>query len=124
MQQYKRDQLVKLMNDKYTDSSNKAAAYLTWPDARLRGYLRAHGVEDSLVPTSRPGLLQEVRIRWYEGNNRIEMLIQSIRDAVYAGVENAEAKLSQVSILLSPGRFSMLNKMLMLDFGVARPYSR
>jgi hypothetical protein len=88
------------MNDKYNEASSKSGAYLTWPDARLRGYLRAHGVDDSYVPTSRPGLLQEVRIRWYESNNRIEMLIQSIRQAVYAGVENAEAKLSQVSISL------------------------
>ncbi|KAG8970113.1 hypothetical protein FRC03_011131 [Tulasnella sp. 419] len=93
--QVKRDELIKLMNDKYTDMSSKTAAYLTWPDARLRGYLRAHGVNEAALPRTRTGLLQETRIRWYEANTRVEMLIQKIRDSVYAGVENAEAKLSQ-----------------------------
>lgn len=61
--QVKRDDLYKLMNDKYTDASAATAAYLTWPDARLRAYLRANGIDDKYVPTTRPGLLQETRIR-------------------------------------------------------------
>ena len=34
-----RDELMKMMEDKYTDVSSRTAAYLTWPDARLRAYL-------------------------------------------------------------------------------------
>ena len=62
--QVKRDELHKLMSDKYTNLRDTSAAYLTWPDARLRAYIRANGVDDKYIPTTRPGLLQEVRIRY------------------------------------------------------------
>jgi Putative nuclear envelope organisation protein len=56
--QVKRDELVKAINDKYKDASTRTAAYLTWPDARLRAYLRERGVSERALPTSRPGLLR------------------------------------------------------------------
>jgi hypothetical protein len=59
--QVKRDELVKAINDKYTDMSTRTAAYLTWPDARLRAYLRERGVSERALPTSRPGLLRAYR---------------------------------------------------------------
>lgn len=58
--QVKRDELVKSINDKYTDLSARTAPYLTWPDARLRAFLREHGLSDKQLPTSRPGLLREL----------------------------------------------------------------
>ena len=62
-----RDDLIKLMQENYDDASAKTAAYLTWPDARLRAYLRENGVpEASIRPQTRDELLQEVRIRWYQ----------------------------------------------------------
>lgn len=54
----KRDELVKLMHAKYDDAAGASASYLTWPDARLRAYLRNHGLDESALPTSRPGLLR------------------------------------------------------------------
>jgi len=60
--QVKRDQLVNLMSEKYHTVSDKTAAYLTWPDARLRAYLRERGVSENLVPTTRPGLLREFAV--------------------------------------------------------------
>lgn len=57
--QVKRDELVKLMNSKYTDTTARTGAYLKWPDARLRAYLREHGVSEAALPTSRPGLLRK-----------------------------------------------------------------
>ena len=35
------------------------AEYLVWPDARLRAYLREHGVSEAHLPGDRPGLLRE-----------------------------------------------------------------
>ncbi len=93
--QVKRDELVKLMNEKYTDAYGKTADYLTWPDARLRAYLRSWNVDDTKI-VGRPSLLQEVRIRYYQANNKIEDLLNAIRSTIYSGVENAEATLSQV----------------------------
>jgi hypothetical protein len=34
------------------------ATYLTWPDARLRAYLREQGVSEDYIPGDRPGLLR------------------------------------------------------------------
>lgn len=47
------------MLTRYTDVMNRTAAYLTWPDARLRAFLREHGVDDNKLPGSRTGLLRE-----------------------------------------------------------------
>ncbi|KAF9517416.1 hypothetical protein BS47DRAFT_1359684 [Hydnum rufescens UP504] len=94
--QVKRDELVKLMNDKYIDMSARTASYLTWPDARLRAYLREHGVDDAYVPTSRPDLLHEVRIRWIQTNNHVETLIQALRDKISSGIELAEEQLNVI----------------------------
>jgi hypothetical protein len=73
--QVKRDELVKLASEKYVvndsgggwrpiydlrynDAWAKTASYLTWPDARLRAYLRERGVAENQLPTNRAGLLR------------------------------------------------------------------
>lgn len=50
---------MKLINAKYNEANAKTAAYLTWPDARLRAYLRNQGISEDALPTSRPGLLRK-----------------------------------------------------------------
>jgi len=92
----KRDQLVKLMQSKYDDAAGMSAAYLTWPDARLRAYLRNHGIDESGLPTSRPGLLQETRIRWVQATTTFER----IREIVNSGIGAAEDKLLRVYEIL------------------------
>jgi hypothetical protein len=86
---------------RYTSAANRSAEYLTWPDARLRAYLRIHGLPESQLPTSRPGLLHEVRIRYVIAQTRVEALIQNIRDTVYGSIETAEEKLGSVLGMLS-----------------------
>jgi len=44
---------------RYTNVMSRTAAYLTWPDTRLRAFLREHGLDDSNLPDSRTGLLRE-----------------------------------------------------------------
>ncbi|KNZ79766.1 hypothetical protein J132_08769 [Termitomyces sp. J132] len=96
----KRDELVKLFQDKCfmfilrAIASNKFSryhsvvtpTYLAWPDARLRAYLRQHNVPEDQLPTARPGLLQETRIRWVETRSTTEALWSRVRDIV-GGVE-------------------------------------
>ncbi|KAH9920849.1 uncharacterized protein BXZ73DRAFT_91875 [Epithele typhae] len=101
--QKKRDELVKLMNDKYTQVHARSAAYLTWPDARLRAYLRENGISDAALPTSRPGLLQEVRVRWVEASWRASSLWRTVMDYFDSGVEIAEDKLGMILEILSGG---------------------
>jgi len=59
-----------------------------------------HGLPESQLPTSRPGLLHEVRIRYVIAQTRVEALIQNIRDAVYGSIETAEEKLGGILSML------------------------
>lgn len=95
----KRNELVKTTNDNYTDASACTAAYLTWADARLRAYLRERGVSKKALPTSRPGLLQEIRIRWVQMAN--SAMYNTIRGMINSGVVSAEDMLSHILELLS-----------------------
>jgi hypothetical protein len=99
--QVKRDELVKLFNEKYNDASARTATYLTWPDARLRAWLRSNGYSEEYLPTGRPSLLHEVRIRWVQTNNRVESLLNSIRLAISNSVETCENKLTAILELLT-----------------------
>ena len=92
-----RDQLVKLMQDKYAEYNARTAPYLVWPDARLRAYLREHGVSENMVPTSRPGLLQEVRIRYVQTQGRAEAIIGKVKGALHDATEAAEERIGKVS---------------------------
>ncbi|EMD35130.1 hypothetical protein CERSUDRAFT_116605 [Gelatoporia subvermispora B] len=96
-----RDELVKLMQDKYGEYSARTAPYLVWPDARLRAFLREHGVSEAALPTSRPGLLQEVRIRYVQTTTRAEALYARVKELVEGGVEVAEDKIGKVLDVLT-----------------------
>jgi hypothetical protein len=91
---------------RYTAAANRSAEYLTWPDARLRAYLRMHGLPESQLPTTRPGLLHEVRIRYVIAQTKIDNLLQSIKDAVYGSVETAEEKLNNILHMLGGAKES------------------
>ena len=43
---------------RYNDQHARLASYLTWPDARLRAYLREQGVSEEHIPADRPNLLR------------------------------------------------------------------
>lgn len=56
--------------------------------------------EDGL-PTSRPGLLQETRIRYVQTTNSAQAFLNRIRDSINSGVELTEEKVHQVLGLLT-----------------------
>jgi uncharacterized protein YjbJ (UPF0337 family) len=85
----------------YTDNAAKTASYLVWPDARLRAYLRNRGVSEDAIPTSRPGLLQEVRIRWVQVTTSAESLIARVADIFNSNLHYAEEKIGDVLALLT-----------------------
>lgn len=101
--QVKRDKLVKLADEKWNEERARAQAYLTWPDARLRAYLREQGVNEKHIPGDRPGLLQETRIRWVMTQSRAEKLFQKIKDLVNSGVYKTEDALLRLVHLLGTG---------------------
>ena len=86
---------------RYKDYGGRSAAYLTWPDARLRGYLRTHGIPEGGLPTSRPGLLQETRIRYVQTTKSAQAFSNRIRELINSGVELTEEKVHQVLGLLT-----------------------
>ncbi|OSX57867.1 hypothetical protein POSPLADRAFT_1060937 [Postia placenta MAD-698-R-SB12] len=95
------DELLKLMQDKYSEYNARTAPYLVWPDARLRAYLREHSLSEDALPTSRPGLLQEVRIRYVQTTGRAEALFGRVKDVINGGVEAAEDRLGKVLDVLT-----------------------
>ncbi|KAL4253753.1 hypothetical protein ABKN59_002957 [Abortiporus biennis] len=90
--QKKRDELVKMMNDKYNDYSARTAPYLVWPDARLRAYLRESGISEDALPTSRPGLLQEIRDAINNGVGVAEEKIATVLDMLTGYAESAKTR--------------------------------
>ncbi|KAG7087691.1 hypothetical protein E1B28_013638 [Marasmius oreades] len=107
--QAKRDELVKMFNEKYNDVSGRTASYLTWPDARLRAYLREKGLPEQKLPKTRAGLLQEVRIRYVQSTYRAESLYASIREIVESKVGQAEEKIASIWTLISGGAHETKN---------------
>lgn len=89
------------MRYRYKNYGGRSAAYLTWPDARLRAYLRTHGIPEDGLPTTRPGLLQETRIRYVQTTNSAQAFLNKIRDLVNSGVELTEEKIHQTLGLLT-----------------------
>ena len=94
-----RGELVKLMQEKYTNVASRTAKYLTWPNARLRPYLRENGISDDTLPTTRPRLLQELRIRWTQAKWRAGTLWRPVKDIFDSGVEVTKNKLLILAIL-------------------------
>ncbi|KAJ8517593.1 hypothetical protein ONZ45_g5236 [Pleurotus djamor] len=99
--QVKRDELVTMINDKYKDASARSAEYLTWPDARLRAYLRERGVNDEYLPGGRPSLLQEARIHWVQSTNRAENVYKHILEVINGAVATAEEKLAALASIIT-----------------------
>lgn len=103
---------------RWTDQKEKSAAYLTWPDARLRAYLRERGISEAALPISRPGLLreyrfgrrsdtnadnfliEETRIRWVQSQKRAETLFAKIKEIVNSGLYKADEVISHIMGLL------------------------
>jgi hypothetical protein len=98
------------------------AAYLTWPDARLRAYLREQGVGEEHIPGDRPNLLrtfatlylknfviylpvvtEETRIHWIQSQTSAEALFSKIKGVVNSGVYRAEEALHRLLSLLTGG---------------------
>lgn len=90
--------MINTISDKYHQKTD--APYLAWPDARLRAYLRDHGVDDTKYST-RPSLVHEVRIRYVQAGSRVESLLAKIREAVGGSVDYAEEKLAGVLEMLT-----------------------
>jgi hypothetical protein len=99
--QAKRDELVKAINTHYTDTASRTAAYLTWPDARLRAYLRERGLSEKALPTSRPGLLQETRIRWVQTTHLADTYYARLKHVIYSSLACAQEMLGRVLEVIS-----------------------
>ncbi|KAI0314946.1 hypothetical protein OF83DRAFT_1134392 [Amylostereum chailletii] len=96
-----REKLVKTINKKYNAATARADDYLVWPDARLRAFLRENGVSEDALPTARPGLLQETRIRWVQAQHTSDALYKRILALLSGGAHIAEEKLQQVLHILT-----------------------
>ncbi|KIY43315.1 hypothetical protein FISHEDRAFT_68120 [Fistulina hepatica ATCC 64428] len=95
--QKRRDELVELVSSKY----NAAADYISWPDTRLRAFLRKEGLdEEALYYMDRDSLLKATRTRYSQGRTNAEALWAKLREIVNSSVERAEEGLNRVLQLL------------------------
>ncbi|TFK24859.1 hypothetical protein FA15DRAFT_640498 [Coprinopsis marcescibilis] len=117
--QKKRDELIKLAEEKYSDVNAKTASYLVWPDARLRAYLREHGLSEEFVPGDRPGLLQETRIRWVQAEHGADSILEKVRELVNNGAHKVEDVLANVLNILTTGLVDV-RRNVHEDFGAAK----
>jgi hypothetical protein len=84
-------QIIDLFKRHYNAAASKSHDYLTWTDARLRGWLRHHGIPVELS-TRREELIQRVRENYVSTQGSLEGLLHSVQEWVYGGVEIAEEK--------------------------------
>jgi len=104
--QKRREELLKQFHEKYSGVAGavngRAAEYLTWPDARLRAFLRERDFDEKkVIPGDRPGLVQEVRIKWVQGSNKASGAYQRLREVVCSSVEFAEEKIGAALAILT-----------------------
>ncbi|OBZ74605.1 hypothetical protein A0H81_05467 [Grifola frondosa] len=105
-----RDELAQLMNDKYTDYSARTAPYLVWPDARLRAFLRGHGVSEEALPTDRPGSCRRRACDTCRGRRARAHCLHGEGDRGWR-VEAAEEKLGAILEVLSGGTLHVGERM-------------
>ena len=91
---------------------------MTWPDARLRAFLRSNGLSEEHLPTSRPGLLrksvtyllfntfahdfsEETRIRYVQASTKVEQIYTKLQTLIASGVHTVEETIGQILEVLS-----------------------
>jgi len=98
--QAKRDELVKMVSQHGSNLSNTASEYYSWSDARLKGFLRSHGLTADKIPSDRNQLLRTTRA-YYGGSSGSHFgggILDSLKDgvrSVLGGVQDASGKIEQ-----------------------------
>ena len=77
------------------DTKAKLASYLTWPDARLRAYLRESGLQENKVPKQRDELLRKVRDVYEHGTWVLQEQNAGLLAKVRETARFAEAKIEK-----------------------------
>lgn len=100
--QAKRDEYINLAQKHGNSLSDSAKEYINWSDARLKAYLRQTGFSLEKTPTSRDGLLREMRARFtpHKGfldqiRHGVQYVVDTVQDA--GGKAEQKAKVASVS---------------------------
>lgn len=100
----KRDDLIALVQKHGNAVTDSARDYYAWSDARIRGYLRQTGLSLDRTPSTREGLLREMRARFQPQKGIFDQLKDGIRhvvESVQDAAGNAEAKAKVASVSAS-----------------------
>jgi hypothetical protein len=100
--QAKRDEYINLAQKHGSALTDTTREYISWSDARLKAYLRSTGLSLEKTPTSRDGLLREMRARFtpHKGfldqiRDGVQYVIDTVQDA--GGKAEQKAKVASVS---------------------------
>ncbi|KAK4704007.1 hypothetical protein P7C70_g2212, partial [Phenoliferia sp. Uapishka_3] len=97
--QLKKDEILSSFNTNYGKVANKSSAYLTWSDARIRGWLREHGIAVPMK-TSRQELTQSMRENYISTQSGLYGAVDNIKDWISGTVGVVEGGLGDAVDLL------------------------
>lgn len=100
----KRDEYVNLAQKHGNSLLDSSKEYVSWSDARLKGYLRQTGLSLEKTPTTREGLLREMRARFAPQKGFLDQIkegVQYVLDTVQDAGGKAEQKAKVASVSAS-----------------------
>jgi hypothetical protein len=100
----KRDEYINLAQKHGSALTDSAKDYINWSDARLKAYLRSTGLSLEKTPTTRQGLMREMRARFAPHKGFLDQIrhgVQYVIDSVQDAAGNAEAKAKHASVSAS-----------------------
>lgn len=100
----KRDEYINLAQKHGNSVGETAREYINWSDARLKAYLRQTGLSADKTPTTRKGLLREMRARFAPQKGFLDQIkegVQYVLDTVQDAGGKAEQKAKVASVSAS-----------------------
>lgn len=98
----KRDEYIKLAQKHGSSLTDTTKDYISWSDARLKAYLRSTGLSLEKTPSSREGLMREMRARFTpqkgfldQIRHGVQYVIDTVQDA--GGLAQQKANVASVS---------------------------
>lgn len=102
--QAKRDEYISLAQKHGSSWADSTKEYINWSDARLKAYLRQTGLSLEKTPTTRDGLMREMRARFAPQKGFLDQIkegVQYVLDTVQDAGGKAEQKAKVASISAS-----------------------
>ncbi|PLW55088.1 hypothetical protein PCANC_02571 [Puccinia coronata f. sp. avenae] len=100
--QAKKDEILDLFSQKYSDAASKSSEYVSWSDNRVRGWLRTHGVEVPMS-TAREELLQLMHEHYTESKGKMRNILSTVTSAFSSSEQALEDTIKRLKEAVGAG---------------------